>query len=182
MARYGRLLTDAQWEKIRPLLPHRPPRPRGGRPPSPDRKVLEGILWILRSGARWQDLPEEFPSPATCWRRWVTCSRPTTGGRSPSAPPRSAWPATSGSSTVSRPSRSPDEHAAMNASATRRCSSDSTAYRAASPPAIRRRALTAAPVRLRTLRAARRTPSDGPRRPARSRSPACASPRPGSGR
>ena len=50
MARYGRLLTDAQWEKIRPLLPKRPPRPRGGRPPAPDRKVLEGILWILRSG------------------------------------------------------------------------------------------------------------------------------------
>ena len=69
MARYGRLLTDAQWEKIRPLLPQRPPRPRGGRPPAPDRKVLEGILWILRSGARWQDLPEEFPSPSTCWRR-----------------------------------------------------------------------------------------------------------------
>jgi len=69
MARYGRLLTDAQWEKIRPLLPKRPRRPRGGRPPSNDRKVLEGILWILRSGARWQDLPDEFPSPATCWRR-----------------------------------------------------------------------------------------------------------------
>jgi len=31
--------------------------------------VLEGILRILRSGARWQDLPEKFPSPATCWRR-----------------------------------------------------------------------------------------------------------------
>jgi transposase len=69
MARYGRLLTDAQWEKIRPLLPRRPRRPRGGRPPANDRKVLEGILWILRSGARWQDLPDEFPSPATCWRR-----------------------------------------------------------------------------------------------------------------
>ena len=69
MARYGRLLTDAQWEKIRPLLPQRPPRPRGGRPPANDRKVLEGILWMLRSGARWQDLPEEFPSPSTCWRR-----------------------------------------------------------------------------------------------------------------
>lgn len=66
MARYGRLLTDAQWEKIRPLLPK---RPRGGRPPSDNRKVLAGILWILRSGARWQDLPEEFPSPSTCWRR-----------------------------------------------------------------------------------------------------------------
>ena len=84
MARYGRLLTDAQWEKIRPLLPKRPKRPQGGRPPSDDRKVLEGILWILRSGARWQDLPEEFPSPATCWRRlrdweeqgvWLTISR-----------------------------------------------------------------------------------------------------------
>src|ERR1700690_4282273 len=69
MARYGRVLTDAQWEKIRPLLPKRAPRPRGGRPPAPERKVLEGILWILRSGARWQDLPEEFPSPSTCWRR-----------------------------------------------------------------------------------------------------------------
>src|SRR6266700_1833021 len=69
MARYGRLLTDAQWEKIRPLLPRPGSRRRGGRPRASDRKVLEGILWILRSGARWQDLPEEFPSPATCWRR-----------------------------------------------------------------------------------------------------------------
>ena len=69
MARYGRLLTDAQWEKIRPLLPRRRKRPQGGRPPADDRKVLEGILWILRSGARWCDLPEEFPSPSTCWRR-----------------------------------------------------------------------------------------------------------------
>ncbi len=69
MARYGRLLTEAQWAKIRPLLPKRPKRPHGGRPRADDRKVLEGILWILRSGARWQDLPDEFPSPATCWRR-----------------------------------------------------------------------------------------------------------------
>ena len=69
MARYGRLLTDAQWEKICPLLPRIRKSRRGGRPPANDRKVLEGILWILRSGARWQDLPDEFPSPATCWRR-----------------------------------------------------------------------------------------------------------------
>lgn len=68
-ARYGRLLTDAQRAKIQPLLPKRPKRPRGGRPRAHDRKVLEGILWILRSGARWQDLPEEFPSPSTRWRR-----------------------------------------------------------------------------------------------------------------
>ena len=69
MARYDRLLTDAQWDKVRPLLPRPRSRQRGGRPRASDRKVLEGILWILRSGARWQDLPEEFPSPATCWRR-----------------------------------------------------------------------------------------------------------------
>ncbi len=69
MARSGWLLTDAQWEKIRSLLPKRPPPPRGGRLWADDRRVLEGILWILHSGARWQDLPEEFPSPLTCWRR-----------------------------------------------------------------------------------------------------------------
>jgi len=69
MARYGRLLTGAQWQKIEPLLPRPPKHPRGGRPPAANRRVLEGILWILRSGARWQDLPSEFPSPATCWRR-----------------------------------------------------------------------------------------------------------------
>jgi transposase len=69
MPRYGRLLADAQWEKIRPLLPKRPKRQQGGRPPADDRRVLEGILWILRSGARWQDLPDEFPHPSTCWRR-----------------------------------------------------------------------------------------------------------------
>jgi transposase len=55
--------------EIRPLLPKRLKRPKGGRPPKDDRNVLEGILWSLRSGARWCDLPEEFPSPATCWRR-----------------------------------------------------------------------------------------------------------------
>jgi transposase len=69
MPRYGRLLTDAQWEEIQPWLPKRPNRPQGGRPPANNRKVLEGILWILRSGARWQDLPDEFPHPSTCWRR-----------------------------------------------------------------------------------------------------------------
>ncbi|MGH9814834.1 MAG: transposase, partial [Candidatus Acidiferrales bacterium] len=44
MPRYGRLLTDAQWEKIRPLLPKPPKRPRGRRPRAADRKVLQGHL------------------------------------------------------------------------------------------------------------------------------------------
>ncbi len=69
MRRYSRMLTDAQWKKIEPLLPRPRKRPRGGRPPTPPRKVLEGILWILRSGARWQDLPSDFSSASTCWRR-----------------------------------------------------------------------------------------------------------------
>jgi transposase len=64
-----RELTDAQWEKIRPLLPEPKRSRRGGRPPADNRACLEGILWVLRSGARWQDLPKDFPSPSTCWRR-----------------------------------------------------------------------------------------------------------------
>jgi transposase len=60
------MLTEEQWAKIEPLLPRLSSR---GRPWQDNRAVLEGILWVLRSGARWKDLPEQFPSPATCWRR-----------------------------------------------------------------------------------------------------------------
>jgi transposase len=58
MARSGPLLTEAQWKKIAPLLPKPPQQRKGGRPWIQNRHVVEGILWILRSGARWQDLPE----------------------------------------------------------------------------------------------------------------------------
>jgi transposase len=61
MARFGPFLTEAQWKKIVPLLP-KPPNPRkGGRPWIDNRPVLEGVLWILGSGVRWQDLPEKHP-------------------------------------------------------------------------------------------------------------------------
>ena len=63
------MLTEAQWKKIAPLLPKPPKQRKGGRPWIENRCVLEGILWILRSGARWQDMPENFPHPSTCWRR-----------------------------------------------------------------------------------------------------------------
>ena len=59
-------LTDGQWSKIEPLLPKLTSR---GRPWRDSREVLEGILWVLRTGACWKDLPAEYPSPATCWRR-----------------------------------------------------------------------------------------------------------------
>ena len=61
--------TDEQWEQIRPHLPERKRSRKGGRPPADDRACWEGILWVLRSGARWRDLPDRFPSPSTCWRR-----------------------------------------------------------------------------------------------------------------
>jgi transposase len=59
-------LSDEQWAKIEPLLPKTKSR---GRPWADNRCVLEGILWVLKSGARWRDLPKEYPSPSTCWRR-----------------------------------------------------------------------------------------------------------------
>ena len=62
-------LNDSQWLAIANLFPHPPVSPAGGRPRVEPRPCLEGILWILASGARWQDLPERYPSPATCWRR-----------------------------------------------------------------------------------------------------------------
>ena len=62
-------VSDEQWEKIKPHLPRRKPSRKGGRPPADDRACWEGILWVLRSGARWRDLPDRFPSPSTCWRR-----------------------------------------------------------------------------------------------------------------
>lgn len=62
-------LTDEQWQLIADLFPHPEPSPEGGRPPAPPRVCVEGILWILRTGARWKDLPKHFPSKSTCWRR-----------------------------------------------------------------------------------------------------------------
>ena len=54
-----------------PLLPSRPPRPKGGRPPVEDRAALTGILFVLKSGIPWEMLPQEMGcgSGMTCWRR-----------------------------------------------------------------------------------------------------------------
>jgi transposase len=68
-------LTDEQWAIIEPLLPELPRREDGrGRPWRETREVMDGIFWILRSGARWKDLPDRFPPYQTCHRRfqqWV---------------------------------------------------------------------------------------------------------------
>jgi transposase len=69
MSRHDSELTDEQWSKIEKLLPKAKRSPAGGRRRVDDRRCFEGILWVLRSGARWKDLPAQYPSPSTCWRR-----------------------------------------------------------------------------------------------------------------
>jgi transposase len=68
-------LTDAQWAVLDPLIPEPVRRKDGrGRPWKPRRDVLNGILYILRTGAAWADLPEPYPPYQTCHRRfqqWV---------------------------------------------------------------------------------------------------------------
>lgn len=59
-------LTEAQWAFIVPLLPN---PARTGRPRADDRKTVEGILFVLRSGCRWRDMPQQFGSPVTVCRR-----------------------------------------------------------------------------------------------------------------
>src|SRR5512137_263911 len=68
-------LTNEQWNRIGPIIrlakPSKDPRGRKERDP---REVLNGILWILRTGAPWKDLPERYPPYQTCHRRfqrWV---------------------------------------------------------------------------------------------------------------
>lgn len=65
------LLTDGQWARLEPLLP--PARPRTGRPNKDHRLVVEAIVWRLRTGAPWRDLPACFGPWQTAYsrfRRW----------------------------------------------------------------------------------------------------------------
>jgi transposase len=59
-------LTDSQWTALAALLP---PPARCGRPRADDRRTLNGILWVLRTGARWADLPARYGAASTCHRR-----------------------------------------------------------------------------------------------------------------
>jgi transposase len=64
-------LTDEQWAPVELLLPKPEVREDGrGRPWRDPRDVLNGILWVLRTGAPWADMPNRYPPYATCFRRF----------------------------------------------------------------------------------------------------------------
>lgn len=64
-------LTDDEWSVTKPMLPNKP----RGIPRVDDRRVLNGIFWVLRSGASWRDLPETYGAYTTCYNRFVRWRR-----------------------------------------------------------------------------------------------------------
>ena len=69
--RRSREVSAALWKKLKPLVPQVRPSAKGGRPRLDDELALNGILFVLRTGIAWEDLPQElgFGSGMTCWRR-----------------------------------------------------------------------------------------------------------------
>ena len=67
----GPFVSGELWAAVEPLLPEESPKPKGGRPRCCDRRALEGIVFVLRSGIGWERLPREVfgCTGMTCWRR-----------------------------------------------------------------------------------------------------------------
>ena len=63
-------LTDEEWERIKGYFPKREAG-QLGRPRNDDRRMLNGILWIVRSGAAWRDLPERYGAWSTVYSRFA---------------------------------------------------------------------------------------------------------------
>ena len=64
-------LTKSQWDQIRKFFPQ-PEKPKRGRPRQDPRQVINGILWVCRTGAPWKDLPNRYPPYQTCHRYFQT--------------------------------------------------------------------------------------------------------------
>lgn len=54
-----KLVSDEVWSQVEPLLPKHKPTPKVGRPRIPDRAALTGIIFVLKTGIRWEDLPAQ---------------------------------------------------------------------------------------------------------------------------
>ena len=59
-------LTDFEWSAIEPVLP----KGRRGRQPQNNRRVMNGVFWVLRTGAPWRDLPERYGPYTTAYNRF----------------------------------------------------------------------------------------------------------------
>jgi transposase len=70
-------LTDHEWPAIKSMLPNKP----RGVARVDDRRVLNGIFWVLRSGAPWRDLPDNFGPYTTCYNRFVRWRRAGVWGK-----------------------------------------------------------------------------------------------------
>ena len=68
MRRYE--LSEQQWTRIAPLLPHRTHHGKPGHPFHDHRPIADGILWILHTGAPWRDLPERYGPWETVYYRF----------------------------------------------------------------------------------------------------------------
>jgi putative transposase len=68
------LVPDQLWEQIEPLLPPEPPKPKGGRPMMDNRKAMDAIFYVLRTGCQWKALPGSLGAPSTVhdrFQKWV---------------------------------------------------------------------------------------------------------------
>jgi transposase len=66
-------INDEEWQRVAPLLPELRPRSElRGRPLANTRSVLNGVLWVMYSGATWSAMPRKYPSYQTCHRRFKT--------------------------------------------------------------------------------------------------------------
>ncbi len=68
-------ISDDLWKRIEPLLPVEADKPLGGRPRVPDRVVMAGIVYRLKTGCQWKALPSEFGSGSTCHLRFQQWQR-----------------------------------------------------------------------------------------------------------
>ena len=71
MAKQVRWLSDEEWARIEPLLP----RGRKGAHRVDDRRVISGIIFVIRNGLRWRDAPAEYGPPKTIYNRFIRWSR-----------------------------------------------------------------------------------------------------------
>jgi transposase len=68
-------IPDKLWDEIKKILPREKPSKTVGRPIVPYRKVLDGIIYVLRTGCQWKMIPREYGSGSTCHRRFQEWNR-----------------------------------------------------------------------------------------------------------